>query len=148
MLYKQAQKAGAVLILRGLRDRLGTKGTLTKTCAYMMPVAKTGAAVQIDPEAFGRYNVSTVPTFVMVTPQKDGCNQDSCEGQFTSLVGDVTLDYALEYWSSQGGWVGQQADMFLHRLEGDKNFQFGFRQYSRLAAISTMRQPWFFKLFD
>jgi conjugal transfer pilus assembly protein TrbC len=119
MLGRQAHKAGAVLVLRGLRDPLGTKGALTKTRAYMMPVAKTGAAVQIDPEAFGRYNVSAVPTFVMAAPKKDGCNQDSCEGQFASLVGDVTLGYALEYWSGQGGWVAQQADMFLNRLEGD-----------------------------
>ena len=33
------------------------------------------------------------------------------------MAGDVTLEYALEQWSSRGGPIGRQADMYLKRLE-------------------------------
>jgi conjugal transfer pilus assembly protein TrbC len=120
MLGRQAKTTGAVLLIRGLRDPLGTKGAMSKTREFLAPVMATGAVIQIDPEAFARYDVTAVPTFVMTSGKKESCGESSCDGAFASLVGDVTLEYALEYWSGQGGALGQQADVFLRRLERDK----------------------------
>lgn len=116
MLGEQANATGAVLVLRGLKGALGTKGVMQKTMEALQPVAATGAKIQIDPEAFGRYNVTAVPTFVIAT-KEDTCANEQCDTKSYALAGDVTLEYALEQWSSRGGPIGRQADMYLKRLE-------------------------------
>ncbi len=116
MLGQQAHATGAVLVLRGLRGALGTKMAIQKTMEFLQPVAATGANIQIDPESFGRYNVTVVPTFVIAT-KEDSCSTDQCDTKSYSLAGDVTLQYALEQWSNRGGAIGSQADMYLARLE-------------------------------
>ena len=116
MLGEQANATGAVLVLRGLKGALGTKGVMQKTMEALQPVAATGAKIQIDPEAFGRYNVTAVPTFVIAT-KEDTCANEQCDTKSYAMAGDVTLEYALEQWSSRGGPIGRQADMYLKRLE-------------------------------
>lgn len=116
MLGEQANATGAVLVLRGLKGALGTKGVMQKTMEALQPVAATGAKIQIDPEAFGRYNVTAVPTFVIAT-KEDSCANEQCDSKSYALAGDVTLEYALEQWSNRGGAIGRQADMYLKRLE-------------------------------
>lgn len=115
MLGEQAKAAGAVLVLRGMKGVLGTKGVLEETTKALQPIADTGAAIQIDPEAFGRYHVTAVPTFV-IAAKEESCGSDICDAKSYALAGDVTLEYALEQWSSRGGAVGKQADMYLRRM--------------------------------
>lgn len=116
LLGTQAARAGAVLVLRGIRGKLGTKGAMNDTIALLEPAAKAGASIQINPEAFKRYDIKSVPTFVLAA-NEEGCGNDQCASQAYSLVGDVTLEYALETWSTQGGVPGKQADVFLRRLQ-------------------------------
>ena len=115
MLGEQAKAAGAVLVLRGMKGVLGTKGVMEERTKALQPIADTGAAIQIDPEAFGRYQVTAVPTFVIAT-KEESCGTEMCDAKSYALAGDVTLEYALEQWSSRGGAIGKQADMFLHRI--------------------------------
>lgn len=115
MLGEQARAAGAVLVLRGMKGVLGTKGVMEETTKALQPIADTGAAIQIDPEAFGRYHVTAVPTFVIAT-KEESCGTDICDAKSYALAGDVTLEYALEQWSSRGGAIGKQADMYLRRI--------------------------------
>lgn len=115
MLGEQARAAGAVLVLRGMKGVLGTKGVMEETTKALQPIADTGAAIQIDPEAFGRYHVTAVPTFVIAT-KEESCGTDICDAKSYALAGDVTLEYALEQWSSRGGTIGKQADMYLRRI--------------------------------
>ena len=96
------------------------KGVMQKTMEAIKPAAVTGATIQIDPEAFIRYNVTAAPTFVMAS-KEEGCeNSETCDSKSYALAGDVTLEYALENWSSRGGVVGKQADVYLQRIEGSK----------------------------
>lgn len=53
-------------------------------------------AVRIDPEAFDRYGITRMPTFVLVM---DGARAEACASrvcgssqQFVKVAGDVTLD--------------------------------------------------------
>lgn len=115
MLGEQARAAGAVLVLRGMKGVLGTKGVMEETTKALQPIADTGAAIQIDPEAFGRYHVTAVPTFVIAS-KEESCGSDICDAKSYALSGDVTLEYALEQWSSRGGAIGKQADMYLRRI--------------------------------
>ena len=116
MLGQQAKATGAVLVLRGLKGALGTKGVVQKTMEALQPVGATGAKIQIDPEAFGRYHITAVPTFVIAT-KEESCATETCDTKSFALAGDVTLEYALEQWSSRGGAIGKQADQYLQRLE-------------------------------
>lgn len=120
LLGAQAARAGAVLVLRGIRGKLGTKGAMNDTFALLEPAAKAGASIQINPEAFKRYDIQSVPTFVLAATE-EGCGNDQCASQAYSLVGDVTLEYALETWSNRGGILGKQADVFLRRLQVREN---------------------------
>lgn len=93
MLGQQAKATGAILVMRGMVAPLGTKGAMQKTMEALQPVGATGAQIQIDPEAFTRYNVKAVPTFVIAS-KDEGCSSDTfgmvtmqivCTG--TSLLG-------------------------------------------------------------
>lgn len=90
-----------MLVLRGMKGALGTKGVMQKTMEAIKPAAVTGASIQIDPEAFIRYNVTAVPTFVMASKEESCENSETCDSKSYALV-DVTLEYALENWSSRG----------------------------------------------
>jgi len=119
MLGREAKATGAILIMRGLVSPLGTKGAMQKTMEALQPIGATGAQIQIDPEAFSRYSVKAVPTFVIAT-KEESCASDTCDSKSYSLAGDVTLEYALEQWSGRGGAIGRQADVYLQRLERNK----------------------------
>lgn len=119
MLGEQAKVTGATLVIRGMVAPLGTKHAMQKTMEALQPVASTGAKIQIDPEAFGRYNIKAVPTFVIAT-KEESCATEQCDTKSFALAGDVTLEYALEQWSSRGGAIGKQADKYLQMLERAK----------------------------
>lgn len=118
MLGRQAKQAGAVMVLRGFKKPLGTPGAMKETEKAMQPVVATGASLQINPQLFGRYSVTAVPTFV-IADVEEGCGGETCASQSYALAGDTTLEYALETWSSRGGRAGQLADIYLARLQRD-----------------------------
>jgi len=121
-LGEQAAKAGGVLMLRGFKGGL-KKGALGETMRAMRPIIETGAGVQIDPEAFSRFEISAVPTFVLAAPEP-GCQpteeQPKCAWQAAKLSGDVSLDYALEHWVRRGGRAGSIAQKYLDRMQPEQ----------------------------
>jgi conjugal transfer pilus assembly protein TrbC len=95
-LVDQAARAGATLVLRGLDS-----GSLTTTVRRVSSlIGQQNVAIQIDPQAFTRFAVTTVPTFVLVqggnTAQQCGANSCTAEA-FVATAGDVSLGYALEH---------------------------------------------------
>lgn len=115
LLGEQSARAGGVLLLRGLRDPLGTPNAFSKTIDYLEGAAKAGASMQIDPESFRKYGVKQVPTFV-VAMRKEECATDQCERVVSSVTGDVSLDYALDYMVKQGTGNATYAADFLRRM--------------------------------
>lgn len=98
-LVEQASRAGATLVLRGLKAQ-----SLRETLAAVRPLIEAHpVAWVIDPEAFTRYQVTLAPTFVLtlIEPSKE-TDQAPCGSacaaptSFVSVVGDVSLDYALD----------------------------------------------------
>lgn len=78
--------------------------------------------MQIDPQAFDRYAVTRVPTFVLV---RDGtrpvaCANGSCApaDSFLRASGDVSVDYALEHMRRSAPGSGPPAETFLKRIKG------------------------------
>jgi len=117
-LVDQAARAKASIVLRGFAN-----GSLRDTVAQVQGLIGTRqVAVQIDPQAFDRYAVTRVPTFVLV---RDGarpvaCASGSCApaDSFLRTSGDVSLDYALEHMRRSAPGFGPPADTFLKRLKG------------------------------
>ncbi len=117
-LVDQAARAKASIVLRGFAN-----GSLRDTVAQVQGLIGTRqVAVQIDPQAFDRYAVTRVPTFVLV---RDGtrpvaCASGSCApaDSFLRTSGDVSLDYALEHMRRSAPGFGPPADTFLKRIKG------------------------------
>ncbi|MCU7370050.1 type-F conjugative transfer system pilin assembly protein TrbC [Paucibacter sp. O1-1] len=115
-LIDQAARARASVILRGF-----AQGSLRETVAQVQGLIGTRqVAVQIDPQAFDRFSIARVPSFVLV---RDGTRPVSCaagtcappEG-FLRVAGDVSLDYALEHMQRLAPAFDAEARPFLDRL--------------------------------
>lgn len=115
-LVDQAARARASVILRGF-----AQGSLRETVAQVQGLIGTHkVAVQIDPQAFDRFSIARVPSFVLV---RDGTRPVSCaagtcappEG-FLRVAGDVSLDYALEQMLRAAPGFRTEAEPFLGRL--------------------------------
>lgn len=112
---EQAKRAGAVVAFRGLKYGL-RNGGWNRSMEALKPVADTGADVQIHPELFARYNVRSVPTLVVASSPKQGCQEDACEAQSAAVAGDVSLDYALDHLADRRDEIGRIARERLKRL--------------------------------
>lgn len=116
-LSSQAERAGAVLVLRGLKNN-----SMTQTTAAVRAIAGK-AAWQINPPAFTRFNVQTTPTFVVAraiqqvpgSPPQEGCAPPQ---SFVSITGDVSIDYALEAIEKDSPEFRAEAAIFLAKMRG------------------------------
>lgn len=119
LLVDQAQRAGATLLLRGLKDQ-SMKQTLASVQAL---IGTHKVAWQIDPEAYTRYGIQHAPTFVLTrsTAEREA-SAETCAGHcvattgYFSVAGDVSLDYALDTIVRRHPGAGQVAAPFLQRL--------------------------------
>ena len=118
-LLKQAARAQATLFIRGLvNNSIRTTVTRVQELIGQAPVA-----IQIDPQAFDRFGIERVPSFVLV---RDGTRPASCASgvcappqAYVKVTGDVSIDYALD--AMRRGAPGQSRDAtpFLRRLRAN-----------------------------
>lgn len=116
-LFDQAARAQASIVIRGLAG-----GSLRDTVARVQKlIGSRQVSVQIDPQAFDRYAVKRVPTFVLARngERPESCASGSCPPptDFVSTAGDVSLDYALEHLRRAAPALQQEAGVFLGRLK-------------------------------
>lgn len=113
-LAQQAKQADGVLVFRGLAG-----ASLREMVARVQPLAKTGAAIQINPEAFTRFGVSVVPTFALAD-SAEPCGDGVCEASVQRVAGDVTLEHALERLAHTHNPIAQAAAVRLNLLRGGR----------------------------
>lgn len=103
----EAKKVGGVVVLRGMKYGL-KEGTWEKSLEALKPLAGTGANVQINPELFQQFGIRNVPTIIVsAKPVGDkGCGDGSCAAGIGMVVGDVSLEYALEQLVDRKDGVG------------------------------------------
>ena len=117
-LVDQAARAKASIILRGFAN-----GSLRDTVAQVQGlIGARQLSVQIDPQAFDRFAITRVPSFVLV---RDGTRPASCASgscapvdSYLRTSGDVSLDYALEHMQRASPAFGPAVDAFLKRIKG------------------------------
>lgn len=116
-LVEQSAHAGAGLVLRGLAE-----GSLTRTVARLQRlIGQRATSIQIDPQAFDRFGVRQVPTFVLTKPnaEANGCATGLCDSgqRHVMASGDVSLDYALSVFERSAPDHAADARTFLRRLK-------------------------------
>lgn len=114
---EDTKRAGGVIVLRGMKYGLQA-GTWLKSLEALKPLANTGANIQVNPELFQQFSVKAVPTFVVsANPVGDkGCGDGSCAAGIGSIVGDVSLEYALEKIAERKDAVGRIARQKFTKL--------------------------------
>lgn len=96
LLVAEAAQTGATLVLRGMADR-----SISKTMRAIQKLIGTRqVAWTIDPEAFTRFQVESVPVFVLTRQgaSTEGCGDEACFSQddYVRLAGDVSITYVLD----------------------------------------------------
>lgn len=117
-LARDIKKTGGVMVLRGVRHGVDAAGWM-KSMADLRPLAALGADVEINPGLFQQFQVSSVPT-VLVIPDglaDKGCTASQCTpGTYAMVRGDVTLEYALNRLGDRRDKVGAFSRELLERL--------------------------------
>lgn len=115
---QDAKKIGAVVVMRGMKYGLKL-GTWADSLEAIKPLAGTGANVQINPELFRQFGIRSVPTFAVSTvPVGDkGCGDGACAAGIATVVGDVTMEYALGIIGDRRDAVGRMARQMSEKLD-------------------------------
>ena len=116
-LVDQAARARATLVLRGLVD-----GSLQKTVLRAQGlIGQRKVGLQIDPQAFDRFSISVTPTFVLLKAgaAASPCAAGTCfpDSSFVAVAGDVSIDYALEYFRRTASSFSRDARTVLATLK-------------------------------
>ncbi len=114
-LVDQAERAGAVLVLRGLKNQ-SMRQTVTAVSDLL---GQRRAGWVIDPEAFERHGVEAAPTFLLTFGEDSPpCSATTCTvpRPFVSVSGDISLDYALEHMARRQPGAAAVASPYLTRL--------------------------------
>ena len=116
-LVDQAARARATLVLRGLVD-----GSLQKTVLRAQAlIGQRKVGFQIDPQAFDRFSISATPTFVLLKAGAVSapCAAGTCfpASSFVAAAGDVSIDYALEYFRRAAPSFSRDAGVVLATLK-------------------------------
>lgn len=112
-----AERTGATLISRGLHQ-----GSLRETMRLAMElIGQRKIAWALDPEQFARFEVTTVPTYVLLAAgvEPQGCGDRVCVGEddYVRLTGDVPIAYALERIAEHAPQFQPAVQFFVGRAQ-------------------------------
>lgn len=101
-LAQQADRAGAVLVLRGLVE--DSFGKTTQAIRDILGDTAGDSTFQVNPTVFRRYQVQDVPTFILAKAPANA--EDTCVlgDDYVAVRGDATLAYALRKLGEHQGW--------------------------------------------
>ena len=92
-LSRQAKEAGAVMVVRGMKD-----GSVNKTREAMAEVDAGGVEWEIHPDLFKTFKVTKVPTFVVANAKSGSLDEEGCapEATYSAVTGNVSVELALD----------------------------------------------------
>lgn len=119
-LMSEAAKVGANIVLRGAVDN--DIGKTIERIQQFSDENQTGG-IQIDPTLFRRFEVTTVPTFILPLEPVKTCDQNGCEvPEHVKAHGTASLLYFLEKASRLGNEKEKAAaDRWLSIYKGGDN---------------------------
>jgi conjugal transfer pilus assembly protein TrbC len=115
-LIADAERAQALIVLRGVLE-----GSLHKTSTRVRELVGTRkVAWQVDPTLFRKFEVSAVPTFVLIDPSHPvlvACGATQCQqAAFSKVAGDVTTGFAMDAIRRQDPGFAALAARYIARL--------------------------------
>jgi hypothetical protein len=115
---EEAKRYGGILVFNGLPDNSWV--SLNKMVMEIIE-GNEEVAIQIDPEEFDRFNIKTVPAFVLIKEDDWLINPHSEQAEnrviYDKVTGNIGMDAALRLFAEQGEL---QSDATL-KLENGKN---------------------------
>jgi len=100
---RQARRYGGVLVFNGLPDNSWVK--LNKTVTEIVG-NEEGVGIQIDPEEFDRFNIKTVPAFVLIKEADliTGTSEEPAEDKviYDKVTGNIGIETALRLFAEKG----------------------------------------------
>lgn len=115
-LVDQAHKAGGVVVLRGFKE-----DDLKTTVKAINELGSALGAVQINPKAFTQYQITQVPTFVLVKAgAEENLDEEGCvfPEHYAKVSGDVTVSYAMEQVEKRSKAFSSMAARYRRMLGG------------------------------
>ena len=100
---KEARSYGGVLVFNGLPDN-----SWVKLNNMIMEIVEDqeGVGIQIDPEEFDRFNIKTVPAFVLIKEADwiTGTSEEMVEDRviYDKVTGNIGTEAALRLFAEQG----------------------------------------------
>lgn len=111
----QAEKAGATLVFRGLKE----DSMLKMTEEIKAIIGNRNVNVAIHPPAFQQFSVTRVPAVVLAKGEASNVMENGCAkaDTFVKVTGDVSIDHALDYIERHGSetWA-REAKKFRSRI--------------------------------
>lgn len=120
-LLKDVNRAGGAAVFQGFPNN--SVKAFTAGLAKVLDDKDTHRAIGIDPRLFRAFNVQTVPQIVAVSSDFDVCDGFNCATKVPThdrIMGNVTLQYALETFADGRGPGASVAAVALRRLKASK----------------------------
>ena len=95
---KQAMKYGATLVFKGLPNN-----SFQDLIELVSKISDNGeqGSMQLDDEAFNKFNITKVPTIVLV--EERSCREfETCIGNYDRVEGNISIKSALEMFARDG----------------------------------------------
>ena len=100
---KEAKRYGAVLVFNGLP---GNSWVKLNNMIMEIVEDQEGVGIQIDPEEFDRFNIKTVPAFVLIKEADwiTGTSKEMAEDRviYDKVTGNIGTEAALRLFAEQG----------------------------------------------
>lgn len=100
----ETSAAGGVVVFRGFPGNSGK--AFIAAISKVVEKQQQFASIGIDPRLFRAFNVTAVPTYVVSSTDFTPCDGLTCRSDpppFDSMVGNVTVRYALETFAQENG---------------------------------------------
>ena len=113
-LVNQANRVGASVVLRGFKNN-----SIRETTRAIHALKEQGGNVLVNPNAFTKYKIEAVPTFVLTrATAADAVDEQGCAlpDTYVSVAGDVSLDHALDVVSRQSKDFSSLAERYLNQF--------------------------------
>jgi len=93
-LQRELKRVGGVMVFRGIPDGW----SIDRFSIKLQEILGEGVGAIIHPVLFERFNIQSVPTYVLTTDT----DETSCASseEYISVTGDVGLDYCMAYMES------------------------------------------------
>lgn len=106
---RDVKKVGGTLLFRGMIE-----GSMMRTAEFVLNLNKEGVKAAIHPKIFEMLNVEVVPCYVLI---KGGVQENKYEVLHDKIIGNVSLEYALNKFKEKGD-TKEEAARLLAKLRG------------------------------